>query len=92
MADIYNEQPSLGIRLVADGTTMYLGRSTIGIRDAGGSLFTGNLRALGVAVLDADQAIYNDQPVVGAVLVADARTIYNGALVIPANAVSGVLA
>lgn len=91
MSQIYNEQHTLGIRLVADGTTMYLGSPVIGVRNVSATLFTANQRTLGVAVLAADQALYNDQVVVGAVSITDARTIYNGAPVIPASAVSGAL-
>jgi hypothetical protein len=91
MSTIYNEQQVVGIRLVADGTTMFNQQPVIGVRNVGATLFTANLRTLGVAVLGADQAIYNDQPVIGAVSITDARTIYNGLLVEPASAVSGVL-
>lgn len=93
MSSIFNEQPVLGVRLVADGTTMFNGLRVIGVRAvANGVLFVGHLRTRGVDVLPADKAIHNDQPVLGAVLIADARTIYNGERVIPANAQSGVLA
>lgn len=91
MADIYNEQRVLGIRLVSDGTVMHNNQPVIGIGDAAAGLFANNQRAIGVAVLDEDQAIYNDQPVRGAVLIGDGRTVYNGGLVVPANAVSGSL-
>lgn len=93
MADIYNEQRVLGIRLVADGTTMFNGLPVIGVVAAGvGALFTDNQRTLGVAVLPADAAIYNEQPVRGAVLINNGRDLYNNALVQPAWAVSGTLA
>lgn len=92
MADIYNEQRVLGIRLVADGTLMHNGLPVIGVSDVAATLFSNNQRALGVAVLDADQAIYNEQPVRGAVLIDDGRTLYNGQLVAPASAVVGQFA
>lgn len=93
MSVIFNEQPVLGVRLVADGTKMFNGLRVIGVRAvANGVLFVGNLRTRGVDVLGADKPIHNDHPVRGAVLIADARTLYNGQLVIPANAQSGVLA
>ena len=83
MAAIFNEQRARGVRVVADGTLMHNGLPVIGIVDAAGATFVGNLRTLGVAVLGADQAIYNDQPVLGAVLIADGRKLYNGAQVLP---------
>ncbi len=92
MAALFNDQPVCGVRLVPDGTKMYLGRRTIGLRDAGAALISGNIKTLGVAVLGADQAIYNDQPVLGAVLISDARTLYNNERVVPAKAISGTLA
>lgn len=93
MADIYNEQRVLGIRLVADGTKMFNGLPVIGVvAAAGGVMFAGNKRVLGVNVLAADAAMNNDQPVRGAVLIADARTLYNNERVIPARAISGVFA
>lgn len=91
MAAIYNEQRVLGIRLVADGATMFNGLPVIGVKSAAGTMVD-NLRVLGVDVLPADKAIHNEQPVLGAVLIADARKLYNNQLVIPAFAVSGVLA
>ncbi len=91
MASIYNEQRVLGIRLVADGTTMFNNQPVIGVKSAAGTMVD-NLRVLGVDVLPADKAIHNEQPVLGAVLIADARKLYNNQLVIPAFAVSGVLA
>ncbi|WP_454618371.1 hypothetical protein [Bradyrhizobium cenepequi] len=92
MADIFNDQRVLGVRLVPDGTTLYNNQQVIGIVDAGGSMFVNNIRTVGVDVLDADAAIHNEQPVLGAVLIADGRTLYNNMLVIPAHAVTGVLA
>jgi hypothetical protein len=92
MAQIFNEQRVRGIRLVSDGTTMYLGRRVIGVRNAGAALFIGNLRTVGVDVLAADKAIHNGQEVVGAVLISDARTIYNSERIIPVAAQTGVLA
>lgn len=92
MADLYNSQRVLGVRLVADGTVMHNGQLVIGVSDAGGALFVGNIRTIGVDVLDADTAVHNEQPVLGAVLIGDGRALYNGMLVVPANAVSGVLA
>lgn len=90
MAQIFNEQRVLGVRIVSDGTMMHNGRQTIGIRDAGDALFVDNLRTLGVDVLDADAAIYNEQPVLGAVLITDARTLYNGERVVPVSGVAPV--
>ena len=93
MAEIYNEQRVLGIRLVAEGTKMHNGLPVIGVvAAAGGVMFVSNLRVLGVDVLGADAAMNNEQPVRGAVLIADARTLYNDQRVIPARAISGVLA
>ena len=93
MAQIFNEQRVLGVRLVADGTTMHNGLPVIGVTaEANGVLFVRNLRVIGVDVLPADAAIHNDQPVQGAVLIANGRTLYNNQLVVPAFAVSGVLA
>lgn len=90
MAQIFNEQRVLGVRVVPDGTTMYLGEPTIGVRDTAVSLFTQNLRTLGVAVLAADQQLYNDQQVVGAVVISDGRTLYNNQLVLPASTLTGL--
>ena len=93
MAELFNDQRKLGIRLVADGTKMHNGLPVIGVvAAADGIMFVGNLRVLGVNVLPADAAINNEQPVRGAVLIADARTLYNNERVIPARAISGVLA
>ncbi|MGX1353370.1 hypothetical protein AB7M49_006991 [Bradyrhizobium elkanii] len=92
MATIFNEQRVLGVRLVADGTAIYNNQRVIGIFDAGGSMFVNNIRTLGVDVLGADEAIHNEQPMLGAVLIADGRKLYNDMLVIPVHAVSGVLA
>lgn len=91
MAIIYNDQPVLGIRLVADGTVLHNNQLVIGVVDAGGSLFVDNIRTRGVDVLGADTPIHNEQQVVGAVLIDDGRKLYNNMLVIPAYAVSGVL-
>ncbi|OJF92065.1 hypothetical protein AX761_21740 [Rhizobium sp. 58] len=87
MSAVYNSQPVLGVRLVSDGTLMHNGLPVIGIVDASGSAFVGNLRTLGVSVLGADQAIYNDQPVRGAVVIADGRKLYNNSQVLPYFAV-----
>jgi hypothetical protein len=92
MAEIFNDQPILGVRLVADGVAMHNGLPVIGIVDATGETFTDNQRVLGIDVLDADAAIHNDQPVRGAVLIADGRDLYNDQLVIPVEAISGALA
>lgn len=92
MAEIFNEQRILGIRLVADGSTMFNGLPVIGVVDATGQTFIDNQRVLGVYVLGADTAIHNEQPVRGAVLIADARDLYNDQLVIPVEAISGALA
>lgn len=84
MATIFNEQRVLGVRIVADGTLMHNGLPVIGISDvAGGVLFSDNQRTLQVEPLQADQVIYNEQPVRGAVLIADGRKLYNGQRVIP---------
>lgn len=91
MTAISNEQRVLGIRLVADGSTMFNNQPVIGVKSSAGT-FVDNLRVLGVDVLPADKAIHNDQPVLGAVLIADARTLYNHQLVIPVVAISGILA
>lgn len=92
MAALYNSQPVLGVRLVADGVTMFNNQPVIGIKAAAGVTIVDNINVRGVDVLDADKPIHNDQPVLGAVLIADARTLYNQQPVIPAFAVSGVLA
>lgn len=92
MADIFKDQRVLGIRLVADGSTMHNGLPVVGVVDASGQTFSDNQGVLGVDVLGADKAIHNEQPVLGAVLIADGRDLYNHQLVIPVDAVSGVLA
>ncbi|MGJ5032270.1 hypothetical protein ACQR1I_35910 [Bradyrhizobium sp. HKCCYLS2038] len=92
MAAIFNEQRVLGIRMVADGTRLYNGQFVIGVVDAGASLFVSNIRTVGVDVLAADQAIYNERPMLGAVLIGDGRKLYNNMLVVPVKALSGVLA
>lgn len=92
MAVIFNEQRVLGVRLVADGTKIYNNQRVIGVVDAGGSMFANNIRTLGVDVLAADEAVHNEQPMLGAVLITDGRKLYNDMLVIPAHAVTGVLA
>lgn len=92
MANLFNEQRILGVRVQADGTTMFNGLPVLGVVDVGGALFTDNRRALGVDVLAADAAIYNDQPVRGVVLIADGRKLYGNQLVVPVKAISGVLA
>lgn len=92
MATLFNEQRILGVRQQADGTTMFNGLPVLGVLDVGGTLFTDNRRALGVDVLPADAAIYNDQPVRGVVKIADGRKLYNNQLVIPIKVNSGVLA
>lgn len=84
MATIYNTQRTQGVVIVDDGTTMYGGRRTIGIRQDGAGLFSANLLTLGVAVLAQFQPVYNDMPVIGAVLISDGRELYNDALVKPA--------
>lgn len=89
---MFNEQRVLGVRLVADGTKLYNNQRVIGVVDAAGSLFVGNIRTVGVDVLAADEAVHNDQPMLGAVLIADGRKLYNDMLVIPVKAVTGVLA
>lgn len=79
MAELFNQQRKLGIRLVADGTKMHNGLPVIGVREAaGGVLFVDNKRVLGVDIVADGPTIFNEQPVRGAVLIADARTMYNG--------------
>ncbi|RWF70084.1 MAG: hypothetical protein EOQ34_19880 [Mesorhizobium sp.] len=85
MATIFNEQRVLGVRIVADGTTMYNGLPVIGLYDAGAVLFGNNLRTLSVSVISTADAMYNDQPVRGAVVISDGRKLYNGMLVLPAT-------
>ncbi|MER9628379.1 hypothetical protein [Mesorhizobium sp. M0296] len=92
MAEVFNDQRVLGVRLQADGTTMFNGLPVIGVVDAGLALIVSNQRTLGVNVLGADVAISNDQPVRGAVLIGDGRKLYGNQLVIPVKAISGVLA
>lgn len=92
MASLFNEQPVLGVRLVSDGTAMFNGLPVLGVVDAGAATFVGNQRVCGVDVLAADKPIHNDQPVRGAVLIADGRKLYGNQLVIPVRAISGVLA
>lgn len=91
MASIYNDQRVLGIRLVSDGTAIYNNQQVIGVVDSGGLMFVNNIRTIGVDVLSADEAVHNETPMLGAVLIGDGRTLYNGLLVIPAFAVSGSL-
>lgn len=92
MAQVFNEQRVLGVRLQVDGTIMFNGLPVFGVVDAAAALFLDNQRTLGVDVLGADAAMHNDQPVRGAVLIGDGRDIYNHQLVIPVTAISGVLA
>lgn len=91
MAEMFNSQRVLGVRLVADGTVIYNNQSVIGVVDATGTTFANNIRTLGVDVLVADVAVHNEQPMLGAVLIGDGRTLYNNMLVIPAHAVTGSL-
>ena len=91
MSSLFNDQRVLGIRLVVDGTVLHNNQLVIGIVDAGVTLFVNNIRTIGVDVLGADAEVHNDQPVLGAVLILDGRTLYNNQRVIPAHAVSGVL-
>ncbi|TIT90391.1 MAG: LamG domain-containing protein [Mesorhizobium sp.] len=88
MASIFNEQRVLGVRIVADGTTMYNGLPVIGLYDAGAVLFGNNLRTLSVNVISTADAMYNDQPVRGAVVISDGRKMYKNQPVIP---VSGIV-
>lgn len=93
MAAIYNEQRVLGVRIVADGTLLHNMQPVIGVTaELLATKFTRDLRTLGVDVLGADQAVHNEQPVIGVVVIGDGRTMYNDERVIPAYAVSGVLA
>lgn len=92
MASIYNDQLVLGVRLVADGTAIYNNQEVIGVVDSGGLMFVENIRTVGVDVLAADEAVHNEQPMLGAVLIGDGRKLYNNMLVVPVHAVSGVLA
>lgn len=92
MADLYNSQRILGVRLQAEGTTQHNFQQTIGIVPvADATTFTGNDRTLGIAMLGADQAIYNDQPVIGGVLISDGRTRYNDHAVVPVAVRSGAM-
>ena len=70
---------------------MFNGQLVVGLVDALNQLQVGNIRTIGVAVLGADAPIYNDAPVLGYVLIADGRKLYNNQLVIPAKAISGLL-
>lgn len=93
MADIFNEQRVLGVVLLADGDVIYNDQPVFGIVDAADTLFSDDLRTMGVDVLDADTVgMHNDQPVRGVVLIADGRTLYNYQRVVPAKAVTGALA
>lgn len=92
MAVLFNEQPVLGVRLVADGTVMHNGTPVIGIVDATGKTFIDNQRVVGVAVLTTDDEMHNDRLVRGAVLIGDGRKLYYNQLVVPVEAISGVLA
>lgn len=91
MADLYNDQRVLGVRVVDDGTKMHNNQRVVGVVDAGDRLIVGNIRSVGVDVLDANAPIHNEQPVIGVVLIADGRKLYNDMLVIPVHAVSGAL-
>jgi beta-glucanase (GH16 family) len=86
MAEIFNEQRVLGVRVVFDGRLMHNGLPVIGISDAAdGVLFDDNQRVLKVEPLDADQPIYNEQPVRGVALIEDGRKLYNGQPVVPST-------
>jgi hypothetical protein len=92
MADLYNSQRILGVRLQAEGATMHNFQRTIGIVPVADAVtFSGNDQTLGIAMLGADQAIYNDQPVIGGVLISDGRTIYNDQPVVPVSVRSGAM-
>lgn len=92
MADLYNSQRVLGVRLQAEGATMHNFQRTIGIVPVADAVtIQNNDRALGVAMLGADQAIYNDQPVIGGVLISDGRTMYNDQPVVPVSVRSGAM-
>jgi len=49
----------------------------------------GNLTTLGVDILVADQTIYNEQVVRGAVIITDGRKLYNYQRVIPCSSRGG---
>lgn len=86
MAEIFNEQRTLGIVIVPDGTLMHNGLPVIGIREAApGVLFIDNQRVTKVVPLSSGAQIYNDQPVRGAVVISDARLLYNGLRVLPCS-------
>jgi hypothetical protein len=85
MATRFNQKRRLGVVIVPDGTLIYNNQPVIGIQDAGAVLILGNLPTIGVDVLPANQAIYNEQVVRGAVIIADGRKLYNNRRVIPAS-------
>lgn len=82
MADIFNNQRRLGIKLVADGTAMFNQQPVIGVVETSAT-FADNMQAVGVDEVADGTVIYNDQPVLGAVLVSDGRALYNNQPVIP---------
>lgn len=83
MADLHNQQPVIGVRLLSEGATLYNNRPVIGVRAATGLVFTDNQIVRGVEVIDDDRPLYNGQPVVGAVMIDDDRDLYNLQLVVP---------
>ncbi|SDL07398.1 hypothetical protein SAMN05428953_12655 [Mesorhizobium muleiense] len=85
MAQVFNEQRVLGVRLQAEGATLFNGLPVFGVVDATSVLFSDNQRTLGVNILDADAAMHNDQPVRGVVVISDGRKLYNGQLVVPVS-------
>lgn len=88
MAEIFNEQRVLGIRLVADGTTMFNNQPVIGVREAAdGVTFVSNERVLGVDVIEDGSLIHNDQPVIGAAMIRDSRDIYNNSPVVTSSGI-----
>ena len=68
---------------------LFNSQQVLGVRVEASATFTDNQRVLGVDVLPSDRAIYNDQPVRGVVVIADARKLYNGRLVIPVRDLQG---
>lgn len=84
MAEIFNNQRVVGVRVLSDGATIHNNQPVVGIVQAiDGVLFTENKRVLGVESLNDDAAIYNDQPVLGVVEINDGRELYNFRPVIP---------
>lgn len=83
MAQLFNNQPVIGIKLVSEGETLFNNQSVIGVRTATAQRFENNQIVRGVQSIDDGSKLFNGWPVIGAVVILDGRTIYNGRPVMP---------